>query len=107
MITVLARFEMQKGKEEMALQALARMGDAVKADEPGCLIYSVTRGQVNLQEIYVYELYRDRDAFDSHRKTAHMRDMQAAFDDCLDRSSFNVEMLDQMAGFIRPEAATG
>lgn len=105
MITVLARFEMQQGKEGMALEALAQMGEAVKTEEPGCLIYSVTRGKVNPREIYVYEIYRDTEAFEMHRKTPHMRALQAAFDECLDRSSFNVEILEQVAGFIRAEAA--
>ena len=107
MITVLSRFEMQKGKEDMALQAVNRMGEAVKAEEPGCLVFSVTRGQVNHQEIYIYEVYRDKEAFELHRKTPHQRELQAAFDDCLDRASFNIEILDQVAGFIRQEAVNG
>lgn len=104
MITVLARFEMQKGKEMQATEAVTKMAAAVKANEPGCVMYSVTRGQVNAQEIYVFESYADQSAFDAHRKTDHMRELQAAFDECLDRSSFNVELLNQVAGFIRPEA---
>jgi autoinducer 2-degrading protein len=106
MITVLARFEMQKGKEDVAEQAISQMADAVKVDEPGCLVYMVTRGQVNTQEIYVYEVYADSNAFDAHRKTPHMRELQAAFDDCLDRSSFNIEILNPISGFVRPEAAS-
>jgi len=105
MITVLARFEIQKGKEEQAVAAVTRMAEAVKAVEPGCLAYTVNQGQVNAQEIYVYEVYADKPAFDAHRKTPHMRELQAAFDDCLDRASFNVELLNTVAGFIRPEAA--
>jgi quinol monooxygenase YgiN len=106
MVTVLARFEMQKSKEDIALQALSKMAAAVKANEPNCLAYKVTRGQVNLQEVYVYEVYADEDAFRDHRKTEHMRELQAALDDCLDRSSFNVEILEDVAGFIRPSAAS-
>lgn len=106
MITVLARFEIQKGKEAQAVAAVTKMEEAVRAEEPGCLIYVVNRGQVNQQEIYVYEAYADQMAFDAHRKTPHMRELQAAFDDCLDRSSFNVELLDTVAGFVRPEAAS-
>lgn len=106
MVTVLARFEIQEGKEMEALKAVREMADAVKANEPGCLVYTVNRGQVNPQEIYIYEVYTDQGAFDAHRRTDHMRDLQSAFDEYLDRSSFNVEMLHQEAGFIRPEAAS-
>jgi quinol monooxygenase YgiN len=106
MITVLARFEMQKGKEDVALQALSKMADEVKAHEPNCLVYAVTRGQVNLQEVYIYEVYADEDAFRDHRRTDHMRELQAALDESLDRSSFNVEILEHIGGFVRHSAAT-
>ena len=106
MIIVLARFEMQKGKEDNALKAIQSMADDVKAQEPGCIVYAVSRGQVNAQEIYIYEVYADEGAFQAHRQTPHMRELQAAFDDALDRSSFNVEVLRHVAGFVRPEAAT-
>lgn len=104
MISVLARFEIQKGKELEAVAAVTKMAEAVKAEEPGCLIYIVARGQVNPNELYVVEEYADQSAFEAHRKTPHMRELQAAFDQYLDRSSFNIELLNTVAGFIRPEA---
>lgn len=76
MITLLARFEMLKGKETQACQAFKTMTEAVKANEPGCLMYAVTRGQVNAQEIYVYEVYKDQAAADEHGKTVHMTDFR-------------------------------
>jgi quinol monooxygenase YgiN len=103
MITQLARFEAQKGKETEAYAALKKMAEAVKANEPGCLMYAVTRGQVNPQEIYVYEMYQDQEAFDAHRRTDHLRELQSKFDKFLERSAFNVEMLDEVGGFIRGE----
>jgi len=104
MITALARFEMIKGKEDEALAALTKMAGAVKANEPGAVVYAVTRGQVNPLEVYVYEVYKDRESFDAHRKTEHMRQMQSAFDGSLSRASFNIEILEEAAGFVRPEA---
>ncbi|MDO8614743.1 MAG: putative quinol monooxygenase [Dehalococcoidia bacterium] len=104
MITMLARFEMLQGKEDEALAAVSVMAEAVKAHEPGALLFTVSQGQVNPLEIYIYEVYKDQEAFDAHRKTAHMREFQAAFGQTLDRASFNVEMLKQVAGFVRPAA---
>jgi quinol monooxygenase YgiN len=101
MITQLSRFETQKGKEMQAHEALKKMAAAVKASEPGCLMYAVTRGQVNHQEIYVYEIYLDQASFDAHRRTDHLRDLQKSYDQFLDRSAFNIEMLDEVAGFVR------
>jgi quinol monooxygenase YgiN len=101
MITQLARFEAQKGKELEAYAALKRMAKAVQENEPGCLMYAVTRGQVNAQEIYVYEIYKDQAASQDHRRTDHLRELQSSFDKFLDRAAFNVEILDEVAGFIR------
>ncbi len=101
LITQIARFEAQSGKEIEAYTALKKMADAVRTNEPGCLMYAVTRGQVNHREIYVYEVYESQEAFDAHRKTDHLREMQSSFDKFLDRTSFNVEVLDEVSGFIR------
>lgn len=101
MITQLARFEAQNDKELEAYAALKKMAAAVKANEPGCLIYAVTRGQVNPKEIYVYEVYADQAAFEAHRRTDHLRELQAAYDKFLDRTAFNIEVLDEVAGFVR------
>ncbi len=101
MITVLARFEMLEGKEIDALEAIGKMVAAVKANEPGCLVYTASRGQVNARELYFFEIYESQEAFEAHRKTDHMREMQAAMDGLIDNSSFNVESLHQVGGFIR------
>jgi quinol monooxygenase YgiN len=105
MITQLSRYESQSGKQTVAYDAFKKMAKAVAESEPGCLMYAVTRGQVNPLEIYVYEVYEDQVAFDAHRRTEHMRELQSHFDEFLNRSSFNVEMLDEVSGFIRREVA--
>ena len=105
MITQLNRFEAQKDKQIEAYAALKKMAEAVKANEPGCLMYAVTRGQVNALEIYVYEIYEDQPAFEAHRRTDHLRELQSSFDKFLDRTAFNVEVLDEVAGFVRAPIA--
>jgi quinol monooxygenase YgiN len=101
MITQIARYELMKGKEVQALEAFKKMAAAVKANEPGCLIYAILRGQVNGLEVYVYEAYTDQAAFDAHRKTDHMRAHQQNLSDVMNRGAFNLEVLDEVAGFVR------
>jgi quinol monooxygenase YgiN len=101
MITQLARFEAKSGKELEAYAALKKMAEAVKSSEPGCLMYAVTRGQVNQREIYLYEIYENQEACEAHRRTEHVRELQSVFDKVLDRTAFNVEVLDEVSGFIR------
>ncbi len=105
MITVLARFEMLEGKEIDALEAIHKMVAAVKENEPGSIVYSVSRGQVNPRELYFFEIYKDDQSHNTHHNTEHMREMQTAIDDYTDNSSFNVELLSQVGGFVRYEMA--
>ncbi len=101
MITVLARFEMLEGKEIDVVEAVRKMADAVKANEPGCLLYVATRGKVNGRELYFFEIYEDEKAFQDHAQTDHMGAMRAAMSGMIDNSSFNIESLDQVGGFVR------
>ena len=101
MVTLIVKFNVIEGQEDEALAAMEKMGDAVLANEPGVLAYTFNRGKVNPREFYVYELYDSEEAFGEHNKTGHMRELQQAFASVMDRSSFNVEMLDQVAGFVR------
>ena len=103
MITVLARFEMLEGKEIEVVEAIRKMASAVKANEPGCLVYTASRGKVNGSELYFFEIYENEKAFQDHAQTDHMQEMRAAMNGCIDNSSFNVESLDQVGGFIRHE----
>lgn len=102
MVTVIARFKMQPDKVDEALKTLGTMAAAVEANEPGALAYVMHRSQVDPLEVYVYEMYADHAAFDAHRKTPHMEEMQAKFSHLMDPASFNVELLDRLAGFVRP-----
>lgn len=101
MITVLARIEVFEGKEIDAVEVFKDMVQGVHENEPGCLVYAVSRGQVNAREFYVFEIYRDQGSYEAHRKTEHMRAFQRAMDEYMDNSSFNVESLRQVAGFTR------
>ena len=95
---------MQPGKESEALGALKNIVAAVEANEPGALAHVMHRGQVDPLEIYFYEVYADRAAYDAHRKAPHVKELQARFAQLMDPASFNVELLDRVAGFIRPGA---
>jgi quinol monooxygenase YgiN len=101
MVTVIVRFRVVEGKEEEALAAMSKMADAVLANEPGVLAYTFNRGRVDPREYYIYELYDSEESFAEHNKTEHMKELQVAFASVMDRATFNVEMLEQVAGFVR------
>ncbi len=101
MITVISRFEIFEGKEIDAVAEMQKMVEGVHRDEPGCLIYTISRGQVNAREFYVFEVYADQQSYEAHRKTEHMRAYQRAMDEYMDNATFNVESLRQVGGFTR------
>lgn len=102
MITILARFKVQSGKETEAEQAVHDMAAAVEASEPGALAYLSHRSAREPAEITVFEVYADEAAFATHGQTAHMTKLRTAFGSVFDPASVKIERLERMAGFVRP-----
>jgi quinol monooxygenase YgiN len=104
MVTIVARFRIQPGKESEGEQALKEMAAAVEADEPGALAYIFHRSQRDANEITVFEVYADDAAFTAHGQTAHMGKLRTAFGTLFDPTSVKIDRLDRIAGFARPPA---
>lgn len=104
MVSIVARFRMQPGKEEQAVERLRKMAEAVQANEPGALVYIFHRSQQDPSEIVFFEAYADTDAFQAHMQTPHMGEFQASFAELFDTSQVKVERLERLGGFVRPEA---
>ena len=101
MITILARFKVQPGKEAEAEQALSDMAAIVEGNEPGALAYLFHRSQKDPTEITVFEVYADGDAFSAHGQTPHMAQLRSAFGSVFDAASVKIERLERFAGFLR------
>ena len=104
MITIIARFKVQAGKEEKALEQLRKMVSSVQAQEAGALAYLCHRSQDDPSEIVFFEMYADDAAFQAHGQTAHMGELRASFGELFDLSQVKIERLDQIAGFARGSA---
>jgi len=104
MITILARFKVQSGKETEAEQAVRDMAAAVQANEPGAVTYLFHRSQRDPNEITVFEVYADESAFSTHGQTPHMAKLRSAFGQVFDPASVKIERLERVAGFVRPAA---
>ncbi|MBI1885103.1 MAG: antibiotic biosynthesis monooxygenase [Chloroflexi bacterium] len=101
MVTILARFKVQPGKEAEAEQALREMAGAVEANEPGALAYVFHRSRSDPAEVTVFEVYADDGAFSTHGTSAHMTKLRSAFGSVFDPGSVKIERLERFAGFIR------
>jgi quinol monooxygenase YgiN len=92
---------MKPGKEEEAVKQMADMVAAVKANEPGALVYAFHRLQDDPSELVFWELYADDDAFKTHMGTPHMAVMRSSFADLFDPTTVKLERLERVAGFAR------
>jgi len=71
-LTVVARIRGAKGKGDALAALLAEQADAVRAAEPGCLVYRVHRSTTDPDRFLFYETYADEAALDVHRKAPHL-----------------------------------
>jgi len=71
-LTVVARIRAAKGKGDALAALLEEQVAAVRAAEPGCLVYRAHRSAKDPDAFCFYEQYRDDAAFDVHRKAPHL-----------------------------------
>lgn len=72
MVVVVAHYRARVGNAEAVAAALRDYVPLVRA-EPGCLAFTVHRSREDRREFLLHEQYRDDDALDAHRASAHFR----------------------------------
>lgn len=75
MIVLVARYYAKAGLGDEVEAALRRMAPLVKAQEPGCALYQVSRSRDNADNFLLYEHYVDEVAFQDHRVTPHFKEI--------------------------------
>jgi len=71
-LTVVATIRAAKGKGDALAALLTEQAAAVRAAEPGCLVYRVHRSTIDPEVFMFYETYADDAAFDAHRNAPHL-----------------------------------
>jgi quinol monooxygenase YgiN len=70
MITVVARYRVSEGNEDLVASVLAKHVAATRL-EPGCLRFIAYRSRTAPRQFLLYEQYTDEEALASHRVTPH------------------------------------
>jgi quinol monooxygenase YgiN len=70
-ISVVAVVKAREGQEAQFEAVARRLVAAVRASEPGCLQYTLNRGEDASTFVFI-ERYRDEDAVKAHRASDHM-----------------------------------
>ncbi|MGE8114687.1 putative quinol monooxygenase [Pseudomonas sp. NPDC086566] len=74
MYSLFIKTRVKPGSAEAFLTAIKVNAAASVATEPGCLVFDVSQDRMDPDVIYLYEIYRDDDAYEAHTQTAHFRD---------------------------------
>ena len=73
MIVLVAKYYAKPGNVGTVIEKLREMSELVKAHEPGCVLYQISRSQENPNFLLLYEQYVDQAAVDAHRATPHFQ----------------------------------
>jgi len=71
-LTVVAKVRAASGKGDALAALLIEQAAAVRAAEPGCLVYRPHRSATDPDVFLFYETYADDAALDAHRKAPHL-----------------------------------
>jgi quinol monooxygenase YgiN len=71
-LTVVATIRAASGNGDALAALLSEQAAAVRAAEPGCLVYRVHRSTTDPELFLFYETYADDAALDVHRKAPHL-----------------------------------
>jgi quinol monooxygenase YgiN len=84
---LVVRFTVRPGSEAEFDDLVARTGTAIRASEPGTLVYACHHVEGAPRERIFYELYRDHAAFEDHERQEHVRHFLTAREALLESTS--------------------
>jgi quinol monooxygenase YgiN len=96
MIGVVATIRVAAGKEAEFEAVFATLSAAVRANEPGNIVYQLTRSRSEERTYKVLELYADADALKAHGASDHFKAAGPGIGACL-AGKPDVEYLDAVA----------
>ena len=76
-ICVAAHFKARSGQEETVRLLLLQAAAAVRAHEPGNLVYTAHQDPKEPTQFFIYEQYADQTALEAHRDSAHYQELVA------------------------------
>lgn len=83
MYAVTVTFKLVPGGAEAFMPMMVANARQTITDEPGCLRFDVCTDPAQPDEVFLYEIYYDRAAFDRHLETPHFQSFDAATADLI------------------------
>jgi quinol monooxygenase YgiN len=63
--------QIKEGFKEQFVAGIKENASHAQNDEPGCLLFNVIQDASDSDRVWVYEVYKDEDAFKAHQQTSH------------------------------------
>lgn len=73
-LSVVAKIKVKDGQQAAFEAVASKLAAAVNANEPGCLLYTLNKGDDPLTYVFL-ERYADEDAVKAHRASDHFRSL--------------------------------
>jgi quinol monooxygenase YgiN len=83
MLGIVATIKVQDGKGPEFEDVFRELAGKVRANEPGNLVYQLTKSRSDPNTYKVLELYKDQDALSHHGGTDHFRELGRKMGPCL------------------------
>ena len=85
MFVIAVKLKAIQGKEEQLIEALSKAIAKVRQNEPDTIMYDMHRGIDNPTEIFFYERYKDKQAWEvTHMSAPYIKGLQDEMADLLD-----------------------
>lgn len=83
MIGIIATLKVAEGKNAEFEAIFTDLAKQVKANEPGCVAYQLTKSRTDPQTYKVLELYADQAALAAHGQTEYFKAAQPKMGPCM------------------------
>ena len=83
MFAVVVTFQIKSGEMETFLPLMTENARSSLREEPGCHVFDVCTDPARPDEVFLYELYTDRAAFDAHLASGHFKAFDAQVADLI------------------------
>ncbi|MDW4499167.1 putative quinol monooxygenase [Sulfitobacter sp. D35] len=81
MFAVTVTFEIVSDQIDAFLPLMKRQAETSLSEEEGCVTFDICRDGARPDVVFLYEIYADKAAFDSHLASAHFQEFDAAVRD--------------------------
>ncbi len=89
MYIIIAPLQIKEGFRERFVEEIISDAEGSVNKEPGCLRFDVVQDPKDPNRIWLYEVYKDEDAFQEHTKTPHFIKWRDAVKEWLDERTFD------------------